>query len=77
MTKRCILQGRREGAAVAGAAGPHGGRKPRVHGIDLRRAVLEQTIREPARGRAHIGAHESGDINGKGVQRAFEFFAAA
>ena len=48
-----------------------------VHGKNLRRAVLQQTIGEPARGRTQVECRQSGDIQLKMAQGVFQFVAAA
>jgi hypothetical protein len=48
-----------------------------VHGKNLCRAVLQQTIGESAGGRAQVERHQSGDIQLKMAQGMFQFVAAA
>jgi hypothetical protein len=48
-----------------------------IHGKNLRRAVLQQTIGESAGGRAQVERHQSGDIQLKMEQGMFQFVAAA
>ena len=48
-----------------------------VHGINLRRAVLEQAIGEAAGGRAEVERDQPGHVELKMFERVFEFVAAA
>jgi hypothetical protein len=48
-----------------------------VHGKNLCRAMLQQTIGEPAGGRAQVERGHSGDIQLKMAQGVFQFVAAA
>jgi hypothetical protein len=48
-----------------------------VHGKNLRRAVLQQTIGESAGGRAQVERRESGDVQLEMAQGVFQFVAAA
>ena len=47
-----------------------------VHGKNLRRAVLQQTIGESAGGRAQVERRESGDVQLEMAQGVFQFVAA-
>ena len=47
-----------------------------VHRQDMGRALLEQTVREAAGGRADVEALEAGDVEAKVRQRALELDAS-